>query len=159
MELETLTEVKNIALTKETFSKIHFTRHTVPYKRMVHIARLLHELTLLSHKQGNWSLFSAVLDEKALNHLFEKFLLHFYCREQKEYKVASEVMHWQLDGNQAFLPTMRTDISLTHKTQKQKLIIDAKFYKNMFQENYGKSSFHSHNMYQGSCRQNAYIIR
>lgn len=148
MELEMLAEVEGISLTKETFSRIHFTRHTVAYKRMVHIARLLHELLLLSHKQGNWSLFSAVLDEKALNHLFEKFLFHFYHREQQEYKVASEVMKWQLDGNQAFLPTMKTDISLTHKRQKQKIIIDAKFYKNMFQENYGKASFHSHNMYQ-----------
>ena len=26
--------------------------------------------------------------------------------------------------------------------------MDAKFYKNVFQENFGKPSFHSHNMYQ-----------
>ncbi|WP_268258257.1 5-methylcytosine restriction system specificity protein McrC [Bacillus massiliigorillae] len=57
-------------------------------------------------------------------------------------------MKWNLEGNSSLLPTMRTDVSLTHKKEAKKIIIDAKFYKNMFQENFGKSSFHSHNMYQ-----------
>lgn len=43
---------------------------------------------------------------------------------------------------------MRTDVSLIHKQKSEKIIIDAKFYKNIFQVHHGKSSFHSHNMYQ-----------
>jgi 5-methylcytosine-specific restriction enzyme subunit McrC len=110
---------------------------------MVHIARLLHELSLLSHKNGNWSLFSAELDETSLNQIFEKFLFHFYRMEQQEYRVQSEVMQWQLMGNRSLLPSMKTDVSLSHKNGRQKIVIDAKFYKNIFQENYGKFSFHS----------------
>jgi 5-methylcytosine-specific restriction enzyme subunit McrC len=68
--------------------------------------------------------------------------------EQQEYLVQSEVMQWQLEGNRSLLPSMKTDVSLTHKNGRQKIVIDAKFYKNIFQENYGKSSFHSHNLYQ-----------
>ncbi|WP_042347810.1 5-methylcytosine restriction system specificity protein McrC [Bacillus massiliigorillae] len=78
IDLELLTEIDDIALTKEMFSRIHFKRHTNHYKRMIHIAKMLHELTLLSHKHGNWSLFSAEIDDKALNHIFEKFLINFF---------------------------------------------------------------------------------
>ncbi|RFB41312.1 hypothetical protein DZB86_10890 [Bacillus sp. RC] len=146
--LDLIPQVDAPPLMKETFSKIYFEKHNVHYKRMVHIARLLHELTLLSHKHGNWSLFSAELDERSLNHIFEKFLFHFYRIEQQDYQVSSEIMQWQLEGNRSLLPSMRTDVSLTEKNGLEKIIIDAKFYKNVFQENYRKSSFHSHNMYQ-----------
>lgn len=62
----------------------------------------------------------------------------------------SEKMEWHLsgNGNKALLPSMLTDVSLTHKREQKKIIIDAKFYKDMFQANYGKQSFHSGNMYQ-----------
>jgi 5-methylcytosine-specific restriction enzyme subunit McrC len=148
MQLDYLHEVGEIKLTKKIFSQIYFGRHNVHYKRMVHLAKILFELSLLSHKQGKWSLFSAELDEKALNGIFEKFLFHFYRIEQKDYRVSSEVLKWGLQGNSAFLPQMRTDVSLCHKNGLEKIIIDAKFYKNVFQENFGKSTFHSHNMYQ-----------
>jgi len=148
MYLELMPEVYSPPLTKEIFSRLFFGRHNVHYKRMTHIARLIHELTLLSHKQGNWSLFSATLDDKSLNQIFEKFLFQFYGREQQDYLVYSEIMHWKLEGNQSLLPSMRTDVSLTHKNGLEKIVIDAKFYKNIFQEYHGKASFHSHNMYQ-----------
>jgi 5-methylcytosine-specific restriction endonuclease McrBC regulatory subunit McrC len=146
--LDFMPEVESLPLTRGIFSKICFGRHNVHYKRMIHLARLLHELTLLTHKNGHWSLFSAELDEQSLNQIFEKFLFNFYRIEQKDYKVTSEMVQWHLEGNQMFLPMMKTDVSLTHRNGREKIIIDAKFYRNIFQENYGKSSFHSHNMYQ-----------
>jgi 5-methylcytosine-specific restriction enzyme subunit McrC len=146
--LDYLPEADMATLSKEIFLKIYFGRHNVHYKRMIHIARLLHEFTLLSNKHGNWSLYTAELDESSLNQLFEKFLFHFYRIEQNDYRVSSEIMQWQLEGNQSFLPSMKTDVSLTHKSVPRKIIVDAKFYKNIFQEHYGKSTFHSHNLYQ-----------
>lgn len=148
IDLELLTGIDDVPLTRELFSRIRFNRHTNHYKRMIHLAKMLHELKLLSHKHGNWSLFTAELEENALNQIFEKFLFHFFRIEQQNYRVSSEVMKWKLEGNNSFLPIMKTDVSLTHKKEAKKIIIDAKFYKNMFQENYGKASFHSHNMYQ-----------
>lgn len=146
--VERLAQVEDIKLTKRMFLRVTYHRNNIYYKRMMHIALMLYELTLLSHKSGNWSLFTAELDDAALNQLFEKFLFHFYRVEQQDYQVSVEQMQWKLAGNQSFLPTMRTDISLTHKHEKRKIIMDAKFYKNVFQEYYGKASFHSHNMYQ-----------
>lgn len=146
--MELLPDVDIIPLTKSAFANIHFGRHDIHYKRVLHIARILNEMVLLSHKNGNWSLFSAEIDEHMLNHIFEKFLFNFYRLEQQDYQVKAEGIQWKLEGNKTFLPGMRTDVSLTHKQKPEKIIIDAKFYKNIFQVHYGKSSFHSHNMYQ-----------
>ncbi|TYS18476.1 hypothetical protein FZC78_02750 [Rossellomorea vietnamensis] len=148
LKLELLHEVRDLSLTKRIFSQLIFKRHNEHYKRMIHLATLLFELRLLSHRQGKWSLFSAELDERSLNAIFEKFLFHFYRIEQKDYRVSSEILQWGLEGNKSYLPQMKTDVSLTHKEEQKKIIIDAKFYKNAFQENFGKATFHSHNMYQ-----------
>lgn len=146
--MELMAEVDAPPLTKSSFAKMTFGRHNMHYKRVLQIALLLHEMTLLSHKNGNWSLFSAQLDERSLNGIFEKFLFNFYKIEQKDYRVKGEGIQWKLDGNKAFLPGMRTDVSLVHKNKPEKIIIDAKFYKNIFQVHHGKSSFRSDNMYQ-----------
>lgn len=145
---EQLTEVDDIYLSRELFIRIQFARHNVYYKRMIHLARLLYELKLLSHKQGDWSLFTVEMSETEMNRLFERFLYHFYRIEQGEYRVRSERMTWNLTGNQAFLPTMLTDITLIHRHENKRIVIDAKFYKNMFQRLYQKNSYHSHNLYQ-----------
>ena len=115
---------------------------------MIHLAHLLYELRLLSHQSGEWTLFSAHINETELNLLFEKFLFNFFRIEQDEYRVHGERMRWGLEGNDEYLPRMETDVSLTHKRKCKKIIIDAKFYKQMFQMNYDKLSFHSHHMYQ-----------
>ncbi|MCP8970846.1 McrC family protein [Ectobacillus ponti] len=148
LRLEALQGVSEVPLTTGMFTRLRLDRQNIRYQRMVHMARLLHELRLLSHQQGNWSLFSAKVTERALHQIFEKFLFHFYRLEQSVYKVSSEVMRWNLDGETKWLPTMRTDISMTNRNGQDKIIMDAKFYRNMFQENYGKASFHSHNLYQ-----------
>lgn len=146
--MELMPEVEAPSLTKLSFAKMYFGRHNMHYKRVLQIARLLHEMTLLSHKHGNWSLFSAQLDERSLNGIFEKFLFNFYRLEQQEYQVKAEGMQWKLEGDKTYLPGMRTDVSLIHKKKPEKIIVDAKFYKHIFQVHHGKSSFHSHNMYQ-----------
>src|SRR5699024_6045770 len=89
---EQFEEVDNIELTKRLFNRIYYSRINIHYKPMIHLARLLHELRILSHKKGDWSLFSVQLSETEMNQLFENFLFHFYRIEQKEYKVRSERM-------------------------------------------------------------------
>src|SRR5699024_10344339 len=105
-------------------------------------------LRLLSHRSGDWSLYASSVQEGELNHFFEKFLLNFYRMEQNRYQVKSEKFHWQLSGDNTFLPSMQTDVSMTHLNESKKIIIDAKFYKSMFQFHFEKQSYHSGNMYQ-----------
>ncbi|MGM8366363.1 McrC family protein [Virgibacillus sp. W0181] len=145
---EKMPDVEDLWLAKEVFSRMTFSRHDAHYKRMVHLARLLYELQLLSHNRGDWSLYAVPVTDTELNRLFEKFLFHFYRLEQSIYRVKSERLDWNLTGNQALLPSMLTDVSLLHRKEQKKIIIDAKFYKHMFQVHHDKRSFHSGNMYQ-----------
>jgi len=149
MKWEQLETIDDIELTREVFIRIYFTRHNIHYKSMIHLARLLYECILLSHKEGDWSLFSVDLSETTMNKMFEDFLFHFYRIEQSEYSVRSEVMTWNLTGdNKSLLPTMRTDLTLTNQRKNKQIVIDAKFYKNIFQRYHDKNSFHSNNLYQ-----------
>ncbi|MHA6252204.1 McrC family protein [Oceanobacillus sp. CAU 1775] len=145
---EQLPEVNDIELRREIFLRIRFSRQNAHYKPIIQLARLLHELRLLSHKKGEWSLFSVELSEAEMNGLFENFLFHFYRIEKKEYSVRSERMTWNLEGNKKLLPTMLTDITLSHRKENKRIVMDAKFYKNMFQRFHDKNSFHSGNLYQ-----------
>lgn len=140
--------IEEIYLTREKFQRLNFNRHNLYYKRVIHLARLLYELELLSHRSGDWHLVNVDMSDSELNKLFEDFLFHFYRIHKNEYQVKSERMNWNLEGNQSLLPSMLTDVSLTHRTESKKIIIDAKFYKNTFQTYHDKDSFHSHNMYQ-----------
>lgn len=146
--LDQLNEIDNIYLSRGLFLRLTFGRHNVYYKRMLHLARLLHEMRLLSHKKGDWSLYTVDISESEMNRLFEQFLFHFYRVEQEDYTVKSERLSWNLTGNESLLPSMRTDVSLIHRYERKRIVIDAKFYKNIFQKFHGKNSFHSHNMYQ-----------
>lgn len=146
--LDQVVGIDAIFLSRKVFLKLRFGKHNVYYKRMLNLARILHELRLLSHNQGDWSLYTVDLSESEMNKLFEKFLFHYYQLEQKDYEVRAEQLRWNLRGNQTLLPSMQTDVTLTDHRENKKVVIDAKFYKNMFQRNYEKDSFHSHNMYQ-----------
>lgn len=137
--LDQLNEIDNIYLSRGLFLRLTFGRNNVYYKRMLHLARLLHEMRLLSHKKGDWSLYTVDISESEMNRLFEQFLFHFYRVEQEDYTVKSERLSWNLTGNESLLPSMRTDVSLIHRYERKRIVIDAKFYKNIF---------HSHNMYQ-----------
>ena len=82
--------------------------------------------------------------------LFEGFVRNFYRIEQKEFAVGREDIKWLAEevttGAKAFLPIMRTDISLESK--ERKIIIDTKFSKETLQDHFGKKSVKSDNLYQ-----------
>src|SRR5690625_3003161 len=146
---EEIPSVREVIFSRELFQRISFHRHNIHYKRVINIAHLLYELQILSHRSGNWSLYTVTMNDSDLNHLFENFLFHFYRIELSQYRVKSERLSWHLQGgNQSLLPTLLSDVSLTHRNKAEKIIMDAKFYRYVFQTYYDKNSFHSHNMYQ-----------
>lgn len=145
---EQLFHVQTIPLVQQVFTTIHFNRHNLYYQKMINLAHLLFTLQLLSHKQGDWTLYTANISDQELSNIFERFLFYFYQREQEHYKARRERFTWDLSGNEYLLPRMETDISLTHRFKNEKIIIDAKFYEDIFQWNFGKPSFRSSNMYQ-----------
>src|SRR5690606_7108213 len=76
---------------------------------------------------------------------------NFYRLEQTKYNsVKSEIINWKLDytdiDNFQYVPLMKTDISL--ENSKEKIIIDAKYYRETMALNYNREKIKSNNLYQ-----------
>ena len=79
--------------------------------------------------------------------LYEKFLLEYYRKEHPELTANASQIAWQLDDTEnQMLPRMQTDIMLSKNNNI--LIIDAKYYSHMTQQQYGIHTLHSNNLYQ-----------
>ena len=79
--------------------------------------------------------------------LYEKFILEYYRKEQKELTASASQVDWITDdGYREMLPILQTDITLTKGNST--LIIDAKYYENILQSRYDAHSIRSANLYQ-----------
>jgi 5-methylcytosine-specific restriction enzyme subunit McrC len=87
-----------------------------------------------------------------MNLLFQRFVLEYYRRHHGEYGARAKQVRWNLSQESsvcvsaAILPIMQTDITLS--LGDRMLIIDTKYYSRVMQENFGKLSLKSPNMYQ-----------
>jgi 5-methylcytosine-specific restriction enzyme subunit McrC len=95
---------------------------------------------------GEYKLAS-FLDEQRMSRLYEKFILEYYRKEYPMLNAHASQIPWVLDdGIGTMLPTMQSDIMLSHK--EKVLIIDAKYYTRTTQKHYDVHSIHSGNLYQ-----------
>ena len=87
--------------------------------------------------------------DKPIEEIFEEFLRNFY-KIHSYYKVHRRYYYWKLKpvnvSNKKLLPRMETDIELTKDNNK--IIIDAKYYKNAFVSRYEGKKLVSNNIYQ-----------
>lgn len=86
-------------------------------------------------------------DEQRMSSLYEKFILEYYKKHFPGLCPKASQIPWAIDdGEDYMLPKMQTDIHL--QKGNTVLIIDAKYYTKNTQENYGKYTIHSNNLYQ-----------
>ena len=131
---------------KIRWAAIRFRRGNQTYRMLLGLCRFLLEGMLLTTQQGEYRLASFV-DEQEMSRLYEKFILAFYRRECPQVKAAASQISWALDGGEdAMLPAMRSDITLSRGNQV--LIIDAKCYSHTTQVQYDVHTIHSRNLYQ-----------
>lgn len=127
---------------------IPYNRNNQTYKMLIAVCRLVMEGLLQTTRDGFVKL-RHFLDEQHMSHLYEKFVLAYYCTEYSHLKPCSLYIDWALaDGEKAdpMLPRMKTDIVL--KSGDKYLIIDTKYYSQITQVQFGKHSIHSNNLYQ-----------
>lgn len=135
--------------------KNYYHRNNMSYELLMNICYLIYDRHILSDKQGDNYLWNFIDDINMAN-LYEKFVLNYYKKHYPELKAKSEVISWNVnsmnsdDEALAFLPRMRTDITLTYANKI--LIIDTKFYQyslvkhSRYQNSHLKH--HSDNLYQ-----------
>jgi 5-methylcytosine-specific restriction enzyme subunit McrC len=144
-------DIDLIQINNSLFSQIKLNRNNRFYGFLMNVCQIIYENTLPSEEQGNYKFTDFTRDERKMNQLFEAFIRNFYRIEQNKYNIVKkESIEWQfecdaLDSFQ-FVPKMETDITLENSTEK--IIIDAKYYRETMTINYDKEKIKSNNLYQ-----------
>jgi 5-methylcytosine-specific restriction enzyme subunit McrC len=143
--------IELIQINNSLFSQIKLNRNNRFYGFLMNVCQIIYENTLPSEEQGSCKFTDFTRDERKMNQLFEAFIRNFYRIEQNKYNIVKkETIDWQFkcdvtDSHQ-FVPKMETDITLENKTEK--IIIDAKYYRETMAMNYDKEKIKSNNLYQ-----------
>lgn len=126
--------------------KIQYNKNNQNYRMLVSVCYLVIKGLLQTNSDGTTRLMD-FLDEQRMCRLYEKFILEYYRKEFPSLKANPSQISWALDdGNEEMLPVMQTDIMLT-KDEKT-LIIDAKYYSSLFQNNFNRMTIYSNHLYQ-----------
>jgi 5-methylcytosine-specific restriction enzyme subunit McrC len=143
--------IDQIEITHSLFKQVRLNRNNRFYGFVMSVCQIIYESTFPSEEPGHYKFSDFTRDERKMNQLFEAFIRNFYRLEQKKYKtVKKEIIKWQFDNTDnesyQYLPQMETDITL--ENEKDKIIIDAKFYRETMILNYDKERIKSANLYQ-----------
>lgn len=138
-----------IHLSSVNWNTFQFQRHNQTYEMLINICHFVFTETLLSHESGNRK--TRHFSDDNMARLYEKFILEYYRREYPCFSVSAKEIAWDLDPNFPrcnikYLPKMQSDITI--KQNKHTLIIDAKFYTHMMQQQFDKYTLNSGNLYQ-----------
>ena len=144
-----LNDVELLNIKNVNWSFIKYNRNNISYKILINISYFIID-GLLINKNNNKIDFKDYLDSQKIHTLYEKFILEYYRYHHNDLAPSVTKIKWNTDSsdNIDLLPEMKTDIVLTYKNKT--LIIDAKCYSSIFQNNtyYDKQTFHSNNLYQ-----------
>lgn len=143
--------IEQIEITNSLFKQVRLNRNNRFYGFVINVCQIIYESTFPSEEQGKYKFSDFTRDDNKMNQLFEAFIRNFYKIEQKKYRtVKKEIIKWQFDyaenESYQYLPRMETDITL--ENDKEKIIIDAKFYRETMTLNYDKEKIKSANLYQ-----------
>ena len=132
-------KVDIIKLTPSVFKKVRLNRNNRFYRLIVNVCELLSQKMLPDKDHpGEYKFIDFTREEKEMNRIFEAFLLNFYQKEcSTAYpSVRSTKIHFQITGkgeeDQALLPEMKTDVTLDNPKAGRRIILDAKYYQEMF---------------------------
>jgi 5-methylcytosine-specific restriction enzyme subunit McrC len=146
-----LSGVSTIQVHASLFKRIQLHRNNAFYAFLLRVCELVY-LSLLPDRSGDSpSWFRDVLsDEEYMAAVFEEFIRNFYSLKQSQFTVCRTQPKWTATAadptNLRFLPTMNTDVTLS--SVGRRIIIDAKYYRDALQSNYGSRTVHSSNLYQ-----------
>ena len=124
-----------------------YDRNNQPYRFLMAICKLVLKDLLMTQADGTLRMMD-LLDERAQHAIYEKFILEYYAKEWPKLHANSSRIKWGLDEGETpgMLPSMLSDIMLNDGHTW--FIIDAKFYSKNVQNNQGRSTLISANLYQ-----------
>ncbi|WP_222165313.1 5-methylcytosine-specific restriction endonuclease system specificity protein McrC [Edaphocola aurantiacus] len=146
-----LSGIELIEISNSLFKQVRLNRNNWFYGFVMNVCQIIYESTFPSEDPGKYKFSDFTRDDKKMNQLFEAFIRNFYKKEQTKYKtVKKEIIEWLFNCTEntsyQYLPQMETDITL--ENEEEKIIIDAKFYREAMAVNYDKEKIRSANLYQ-----------
>lgn len=130
------------------WNMLRYDRNTRTYQMLHSLCYFILQNLLLSTDKGTTKL--PQFSDEHMNLLFQRFVLEYYKRHHPECKAMAKQIKWnfseEVPNTSSILPIMQSDITLT--LGDRTLIIDTKYYSKTLQENYGKDTIHSPNLFQ-----------
>ena len=127
--------------------RIRYYRNNKDYEIILNICYLALNGFLQTDDDGALKLLN--FSKKFMYNLYEKFIYKYYETEyEKILKVDGKNLHWPLekdDDERHLLPKIEPDIVLSNEEKYKILVIDAKYYRKVFNRN---GYLHSANLYQ-----------
>lgn len=125
---------------------MQYNRNNQTYRMLINVCYLIVHGLLHTENDGTMQLMDFEKTE-AFCRLYERFVYEYFKQEFPMLSVTKPYIGWKVDdGYVSLLPTMKTDMVLSHG--EQHLIIDTKAYARILQWNYNKATIHSGNLYQ-----------
>jgi 5-methylcytosine-specific restriction enzyme subunit McrC len=132
------------------FAKLQLGRNDRLYSVPLAVCRLLHQLQLPTECAGDHAIAALFTDETKMSSVYEAFLRNFYRLHLKNHTVQAEKLSWGEEPSSAYMPEMRTDITITAQAPDvRRLVVDAKFSQTTLSAgSHGSLKFKSDNLYQ-----------
>ena len=128
------TEVDVINLSSIPWSTLTYQRNNQSYRMMIYLCYFVINRMLLTTSAGEYKMRQ--FTEEHMAALYEKFILNYYIKHHPELHPKSKQIGFDIretisEEAEDYLPKMQSDIYLTKNGKT--LIIDAKYYKNIWQ--------------------------
>lgn len=145
-----LGDIDTIELKRINWKLIRIEKNNISYRILMNVCYLIINGMIQTQDEGKM-LLSDFIDDQRMYRLYEKFILEYYKVHFPQLRPSVRYIDWNVECGEeslALLPKMITDITLQYEGKM--LIIDAKYYSNIFQRNYMNNAekFRSNNLYQ-----------
>jgi 5-methylcytosine-specific restriction enzyme subunit McrC len=145
-----LQQVEDIELDARVFHAVRLHQNNRLYSFLLTVCRFLFECVEAQDRPGQYRFREVERDEKRMRRVFEKFVLNFFARRQRTFKVKSERMDWFATAAQGSdlgrLPAMSTDVTL--RSINRTIIVECKYTETLFQSRFGAEKLRSSHLYQ-----------
>ena len=141
--------VRVVRLDRKLFRQVQLDRNRRYYRFLLSVCRLVHEQLLVDDRSGEARFID--FKEERMEKLYEDFIIEFYRREQRCYKVnpRGRTIAWDTEGTadeqSSKIPRMEADVIL--EGQDRRIIMDAKYYSKALDGRYDEK-LRSNHLYQ-----------
>jgi 5-methylcytosine-specific restriction enzyme subunit McrC len=140
--------VANVQVNRDLLSNVKPVRGNNTLNFLLSVSKYIHSNVGFDEQEGKFDLTD--FTQSGMGLVFENFVYNFYETKLPSYTVRSgEGIPWDSPEQDSLYPAMKTDITI--RKNDAALIIDTKFYQNMFNTHYhspDKQKFISNNIYQ-----------